>query len=693
MAELPTIENSLGRRPVPTPQSGVRSLQGGDVGGALANLGQTVSGIGDAIIEREATAAAKERDTYVSDQLRDLMYNPETGFANARGRNAVARMGEFEAALERIENEATKGLGGLAGRKLEAALARRMESARDFASRHTSTERGTWLDGASLARQEAAAQDAIFNPLETKNAINTIEGEVLEMGLRKGWGTDEIEGEMDKRVSALYQAQVENLASNNPIDALGWLQANEDDILPSVRKELLRQLRPEVKKYRGRQAGAAAASSVDAGTAMKIAASAIGLSETGQKEALQKYLRDGGVDLDPEVTAWCAAFMNATLAKAGQSGTGSNMARSFLDWGVNVDDNPQPGDVVILERGKPPFGHVGFFEGYNEDGSIRITGGNQDDEVNTKSYSADRVLGFRRGTASGDGTADPSSALRELIAIEDPTERSAAISEYNLLMGVASDEAKAVQDAALTAGWQLVDQGGDINGLTFEQKQMIGFQGVRALQEYQRGLVTTDPGFSTGLWELYGRDPEAFKDQDPTTWLGKLSRQDYDKFVELRAKVIRGDLADTIKPPTVATMMSEAATALERAKISDDAGKKDAFQNALIQWATENPKEASDANARRLKVNSMLLDVLLDPPGLRNKQSGKAFEIDLDGSPMDTADDVTVEVLKGSTIKIGGTKVPDGMIDSVINAYIIELGREPTPPEIMDELINSPYFR
>ncbi len=132
--------------------------------------------------------------------------------------------------------------------------------------------------------------------------------------------------------------------------------------------------------------------------ALDLAAAQIGLNETDKKVALQDYLTTGGANLDPQTTAWCAAFVNATLQQSGQQGTGSNMARSFLKWGTEVND-PQRGDIAVFSRGDPngPFGHVGFFEGYNPDGTIRILGGNQGDAVSIASYSPDQLLGFRRG--------------------------------------------------------------------------------------------------------------------------------------------------------------------------------------------------------------------------------------------------------------------------------------------------------
>ena len=131
--------------------------------------------------------------------------------------------------------------------------------------------------------------------------------------------------------------------------------------------------------------------------ALDLAAKQIGLNETDKAVALRDYLTTGGANLDPATTAWCAAFVNSSIEQTGGKGTGSNMARSFLDWGEGVD-KPQRGDIAVFSRGDPngPFGHVGFFDGYNEDGTIRVLGGNQGDSVSVASYSPDRLLGFRR---------------------------------------------------------------------------------------------------------------------------------------------------------------------------------------------------------------------------------------------------------------------------------------------------------
>lgn len=128
-----------------------------------------------------------------------------------------------------------------------------------------------------------------------------------------------------------------------------------------------------------------------------VAQSMLGLHESRDRDQVVSFLRAGGEGLDPN-DPWCAAFMNSALQQQGVEGTGSNMARSFLNWGQEVTDGPRPGDVVVTTRGNPdgPSGHVGFFDGYNRDGSIRVLGGNTGDKVGVSSYAPGSVLGIRR---------------------------------------------------------------------------------------------------------------------------------------------------------------------------------------------------------------------------------------------------------------------------------------------------------
>ena len=99
---------------------------------------------------------------------------------------------------------------------------------------------------------------------------------------------------------------------------------------------------------------------------------------------------------DDEV-AWCSSFVNWCIGEAGYRGTRSRAARSWMKWGTALPlREPAMGCVVVLWRDNPSSwkGHVGFYVGEDET-HIEMLGGNQSNEVCTKRFPKDRVLGFR----------------------------------------------------------------------------------------------------------------------------------------------------------------------------------------------------------------------------------------------------------------------------------------------------------
>ena len=124
-----------------------------------------------------------------------------------------------------------------------------------------------------------------------------------------------------------------------------------------------------------------------------------GVSEvpgSGANPRIVEYLRStslGGAMASSDETAWCSAFVNFCVEKAGFAGTDSAMARSWLNWGRGTN-NPVTGCIVVFERGAPPSGHVAFYVS-ESGGMIKVLGGNQGNKVSIQEYDRGRLLGFR----------------------------------------------------------------------------------------------------------------------------------------------------------------------------------------------------------------------------------------------------------------------------------------------------------
>lgn len=252
------------------------------------------------------------------------------------------------------------------------AAAARQETADTVAA---NTERGKKAD-ADLGRA-TAARKAAEDQTNVEAAINT----AREEGLRYVEENFKFASESAKQA---YIAQRVEEARTKAVKAQADQRKREADEAKRAAKERRAGYIDDIQNN-GREG------------ILSTARSFAGKNERSDRGDLQAFFRANGVTIDPAMTAWCAAFVNAVLTTNGVKGTGSLAARSFLNFGQDSTSNPQAGDVVVLRRGKNSAqGHVGFFEGFDQRGNVRVLGGNQSDGVNTKSFNRNDVLGFRR---------------------------------------------------------------------------------------------------------------------------------------------------------------------------------------------------------------------------------------------------------------------------------------------------------
>ena len=115
------------------------------------------------------------------------------------------------------------------------------------------------------------------------------------------------------------------------------------------------------------------------------------MSEIGQKEhdpgdnpRIVEYLNSAGNLSKNDETPWCAAFVHWCLKQAGIKGAGA-VGSSYLNWGEKVD-NPTYGEIAVFKTG-----HVGFYLGTNNDGTLKILHGNWSNRVKISSGIYDPI--------------------------------------------------------------------------------------------------------------------------------------------------------------------------------------------------------------------------------------------------------------------------------------------------------------
>lgn len=104
-----------------------------------------------------------------------------------------------------------------------------------------------------------------------------------------------------------------------------------------------------------------------------------------------RAIKRGGIKDDE--TPWCASFVGGCLEAVEIMSSRFESAKSYLDWGVKLEQ-PDIGCIVVFLRSGGD-GHVGFVVGRDVAGNLMVLGGNQGDEVNIRAFARERAVGYR----------------------------------------------------------------------------------------------------------------------------------------------------------------------------------------------------------------------------------------------------------------------------------------------------------
>jgi uncharacterized protein (TIGR02594 family) len=270
------------------------------------------------------------------------------------------------------------------------------------------------------------------NLAQTSADIKTAEGQIADATSRvyveavMRDPADRIKRQYDSLIESTRQRLVGEKATTAEI-------AKQTEALKLQRDAAIKDARDRDKPP-PRNAGGTAIFDSQISAYFDTAAKYRGMSETGNKGVLEAFFREANQQLDPQKTAWCAAFVNAVLAANGAKGTGSLAASSFLNFGKDDTRSPQRGDIVVVKSSASPSGqHVGFLDTIDAKGNVRVLGGNTGNKVGTLAAGAKDVLAIRRpptpaeaATASEKAAAASDKAAAAALQAQDTfdTERA-----------------------------------------------------------------------------------------------------------------------------------------------------------------------------------------------------------------------------------------------------------------------------
>lgn len=119
-----------------------------------------------------------------------------------------------------------------------------------------------------------------------------------------------------------------------------------------------------------------------------------GKGAANNADVVRLFADAGFAGIKQDSVAWCAAFVNAMLERAGHRGSRSLAARSFEGWGVGLKE-PALGCIATKKRGTSSWqGHTFFVVGANGTQVFGL-GGNQADAVNVAAFKRSDIVAYR----------------------------------------------------------------------------------------------------------------------------------------------------------------------------------------------------------------------------------------------------------------------------------------------------------
>lgn len=431
---------------------------------------------------------------------------------------------------------------------------------------------------------------------------------------------------------------------------------------------------------------------------VSIASGLMGLNENRDPGAISSFIkRYAGIEIDPRKTPWCSGIANGILGANGIKGTGSLAARSFLNFGT-ATDNPRIGDVVVLSRGNNPSqGHVGFFNGFDDNGNVKVLGGNQSNQFSEATFNRNNVLSFRRPTQANGDNPPPNQTVAGLQHIEgeiaktDPSRQAALRSEIGARIEFREKMQRVEREHTQKSAeqWMIANPGASPDKLPLDVRQKLGVSGMNTLYEWQkkvieRGQPQTDPKVKYDLQTLYADDPDIFGEMNLFSFRDRLSDGDWKEVNSWRETARRDGRKAREEGSKLGAAFSQAKEQLEAAGVVKPASKmKDAdhqrvavFQNSLAEeieaFKRDNKKNPSPMEVQSI-INRMLLPVVIKSPGAifgTNSKDARLFET------RNRPDGSTVEV------NVKYTDIPIDIRRTIASNLERQMGRKPSPAEV-----------
>lgn len=212
-------ENQVTARPLPDARvSPLRDTRAESIGAAVGDVGNVLIKVQEEERRKADRASFMEADRKLGEQENALLFDPERGAFNKRGKDAFdvgsSALGEYDKQASEIENGLTSKRAKLAFR--EASTQRRQNIERDL-MRHESREREGFYASEREA-YKASAQSAAINYYTQPNRIESeIERVRAAIDQTPGMSAEQRATELGERKSAIYRGVIGRYVVNEDL--------------------------------------------------------------------------------------------------------------------------------------------------------------------------------------------------------------------------------------------------------------------------------------------------------------------------------------------------------------------------------------------------------------------------------------------------------------------------------------------
>ena len=584
----------------------------------------------------EDVAAAKLADARASEEIRNALYNPESGFLATKGGDAVAGYKDINARIDEIIKNTTAGMTPGASARARRSIERRIQQAKGSVDRHTLIERQNLLKEASQARIASAANDAVMAfASEGSVASNLAIGlsEISQRADMEGWSPEKRALEGKRYTSETLRSVALRMAQEDPEAALAFVKRNQSRFTG----EDLGYIEETIGK------------DADVAAGQRMAKEFLGAGAGTPRPSTGAIIRDfvparKGVDLSnvdkPTLDLFArlqgemgrkfpikSAFRSKDYNDAIYKARGKKPTNSQHTHGKALDVDVSA--LSIAERRKfievassLGFTGIGVYKGQNfihidtKEAAPRFWYGSGGKADWAEGVLQRHKIGYYRKGVQQEAPqeapteqeatqeaprSDAASAYERALSITDDEQRNAALNYLDDHFRTQERVSKMARKDAKDALWKHVLEGNDPKAAPVELRHSVGFEVSAAMERYwkiaQTGeKPTTDPEVYRDLMFSAARDQDEFAETDMMLYVDKLSEGDLKRFLDMQAKVIGGE---PVKEVAYGPAIQVAATVWESLGIQDgEKGSPQAQRRARLemdylerveQWQASNP--------------------------------------------------------------------------------------------------------